>query len=444
MSNNIESSLKYKLSASVLKLLDFLLPLLRLDINIVKNAIENFHGTEYAKTGKPLHSFYLPAAEALSFFKSNLIAVGPLISCLSDTVPYVGQRTRLLDVLTVLTIVVRAPLLDKAKLLFEWFNTSRSGVISEVELNLFLLTLSSCLMKIKVIGRIEFTREDVNHMAFLARVNQDLKYLLSGLSFNDFYRWLSQNPLADAIFSFVRVLCRLVDVVYSLGNRTAALKDILDEMESHKKYSYPPIPHHSLFNTSLRDSREPLHVLFCSYNQITLLLSNPNPDATCIYIECKKFKLVPDPYYQPSDKHVAMKQQATPSNIKTCCHKHYYLTSFQKYDLPTSWWSHLGTTQRAFAIPIYGLEPDSKYRLTLYTERLKYPEVAVQTTIYRRPPQRRGSAEVRGGSFRHSSASLTGHSIALTCDSVSPHARSASVIFVPAIPLPHLTPDDAM
>jgi len=142
MSNNIESSLKYKLSASVLKLLDFLLPLLRLDINIVKNAIENFHGTEYAKTGKPLHSFYLPAAEALSFLKSNLIAVGPLISCLSDTVPYVGQRTRLLDVLTVLTIVVRAPLLDKAKLLFEWFNTSRSGVISEVELNLFLLTLS--------------------------------------------------------------------------------------------------------------------------------------------------------------------------------------------------------------------------------------------------------------------------------------------------------------
>ena len=360
--------IRNKRAGEVLKLLDFLLPLLRLELSVVKFAVEKYE-SEYLEGGQSLESYTLSASEALSFFPSCQVAVEPLVVALADDVPYVGLNVRLLDVLTILTMIARGAMKEKAKLIFDWFNSSHSGIMSEVELNLFLLRIGNCFLKMKLIGRIEFSKEDARHMAFVARVSDGYKFLLPGLTFNDFYRWLSENRLAEAIFTFVRVLCRLIDTVYSLENKANALHSILQQMEDYKKSS-PPIPHYNWFGNTCQESKYSINIIYRSQHEVSVCIHYPNNTAKEVYIECKKTCSVPHPLYRLSKRFATLK----PSDI--CCSKNYYLTSYQKSILKKMSYSHGATS---FRVDIKNLDADSDYLFTLYTEVLKYPPVKVHT-----------------------------------------------------------------
>eukprot|EP01041_Mallomonas_annulata_P001601 gene1601-3093_t len=200
-------------ASHLIKVLDFLVPILRLKIEVVKLAIDKFmmdaDDRETAERSSVLVS------KAIQFFPTCNEIVLPLLNLLADDIPYVGLTIRLLDPLTILTLFAQGSQMEKARLIFTWYNSSKNGIMSEVELRIFLTRTCNCFLRMKLINRIDFTPDDIIHTALLARATDGISILIPGFSFNDFFLWFSESLIAKALEKFLYILERLMNILHA-------------------------------------------------------------------------------------------------------------------------------------------------------------------------------------------------------------------------------------
>ena len=139
-----------KASASqILSYLDFLRPLLLQDRSLVKVALARFEFLQ-SKVKSPdppltLGTYEMSKAEARKFFPTEHPSFERLLDLLCVSNRILGPRVILLDLLSVLALLVRGTLEEKAQYLFDWYNISKTGVLSEVEHTMLIMRISNCL-----------------------------------------------------------------------------------------------------------------------------------------------------------------------------------------------------------------------------------------------------------------------------------------------------------
>ena len=377
---------------SLLEYLDFLKPLLLSSNELIPFAVKTFEDLQ-ARVREPdpplrLETFELSVGNVRKFFPSAEPSIERVIQLLSYRKPILGQYIYLLDVLTVLVIVFRGPLEEKARWLFGWYNLSKTGVMTEVEHVILIKRVSDCLFRIKAIGRIDVTEEDANQIALEARVYKtvgggstglQLKYL-PGLTFDDFFRWTRESPESAVLVKFVRVQDRLVDALLALRSRIDAVGSIVEEMRLHREHAIH-VPKMDMF-PDLREHGSPLRIAFRASRSVTVLISAHGMDlgTSEAYVQCRKSRPVPDPLYSIPDstmqRKIARGQRAIVSGLPMCCEREYSLTSYVRVPLRRAGVLRGGPLLRVDIAP---LDPDSHYSFTVYTSAFRYPAIGADT-----------------------------------------------------------------
>lgn len=381
---------------NLLGYLDFLKPLLLQDNALVVYALRQYERLQ-ARIRPPdaplcLESFELSLANARIFFPSTEASVERILQLLSFSRPQVGQMVYLLDVLTVLVIIFRGSLKEKARFLFDWYNVSQTGIMTEVEHAVCIRRTSECFYKIKAIGVIDVTEEDAKHIALEARVRKtasggQMKFI-PGLTYEDFYQWTRDSAESAVLVKFVRVLDRLVDTLVAILNRVDAVGRIIAEKKAYKLMSLH-VPKMDMF-PGARDHSSALHIMYRSQTTVTICMSTVGIDcrqSAEAFIECEKRMSVPNPLYAIPEviQKRTSKATTTPvleaqgqSNVPppNCCSREYVLRSRQRFALNKYIIQCGGPFLR---VDISHLDPDSTYVLTVYTPTWKFPPIGATT-----------------------------------------------------------------
>ena len=198
--------------------------------NAVYRADENLLSTEALE-------YETSPREALLFFpEEHRQSLSLIADMLAFPRAVHGTRVYLLDVLTVLIILLRGSVRDKARYLFTWYNISGSGLLTELEHIVFIQRVGSVLQRMKVLGAADMSIDDAKHMAFVARAKVSpgaATTFLPGLTLRDLIAWIHECKETRVIFTFFSVLDQLVDSLCLLQNRTDALAAVLVAKEGH-------------------------------------------------------------------------------------------------------------------------------------------------------------------------------------------------------------------
>ena len=375
----------------LLKYLDFLKPLLFLDNALVKYALGQYDLLQ-AMLRPPdpplcLENFELSIANARIFFPSTEPSIERVLQLLSFQKPIVGQVVYFLDVLTVLVIIFRGSLLEKARYLFDWYNVSKTGVLTEVEHAILIRRTSECFYKIKAIGIIDVTEEDAQHIALEARVRKNqsgqIKFI-PGLVYEDFCRWTRDSAESAVLVRFVRVLDRLVDTLIAIRNRVGAIGAIVEGKKNHKALCLH-VPKLDMF-PSCREHQSMLYIIYRSQTTVTVCMSAVGIDcnqSSEAFVMCEKLSPVSDPFYEIPE---AIQKKTSIFNndasgqrgdkMPMCCTREYVLRSYQRYPLDKHIIMRGGPLLR---VNISRLDHDSEYVFTVYTPTWKFPPIKAST-----------------------------------------------------------------
>ncbi len=314
--------------STTLKYLDSFKPLLLSDPTIFRVALARFEylasRVQHPNPALDLLTYELSSHQEIDeFFPTQPKGFDMIVQLLSEENTVLGKRISLLDLLTVLVIVLRGSLEEKTKYLFEWYNTNRTGVMTEVEHTVFIMRLSRSLTRIKFLNSIDVTEEDAKHIAFISRLKQgDIKrvrrdgmniqaadrsragaatstqnapssLLMSstvhteakessqsrsadeglrvdmnkgdikfhpGLTKDLFDRWVKYSLEGQVMKRFVLCLDRLVDMLRALDARSDAVGDIVMRKHHHHKNS-PSVPAPDILRNIRITHDSPVHVI---------------------------------------------------------------------------------------------------------------------------------------------------------------------------------------
>lgn len=362
-----------KFGQQLLQHLDIIKPILLLDTSVVRIANQKFkdHATK-----SEIDEFELSYKDVGAFFPTCLDQLFPIVEMLSF--PRKGQKPHvfLLDLLTVLIILIRGDLNEKARYLFDWYNFTATGLLTELEHSIFISRCSSCLHRIKLMGLIEITRDDSRYSALAARVKLDgpnLKFM-PGLDFNEFCVWLRTSKESQVIFSFFKTFERLVDTFMALKKRTNAVHDIMEQKRLHGRYDIH-VPRLDLLNPTEHDSG--VNIVYSSSTHVSLCIDFEMDKylEKEVYVKCECLRPTRVPFYD-MPKTTYSRVFGNRDLPSLCCHKHYGLVSYQRFAIPLQW--ELGRC-RMLKVDIQNLTPESKYVLEVYSKAHKYREISVQT-----------------------------------------------------------------
>jgi hypothetical protein len=246
----------------VIQLLDRLKPLLFLPLEAVHECCEKVMRAKPAESQRsaahippvdtPRHflTFYdVSLSEALAFLSvyqalpSGPSIVNYLTGLFSFEKHILGTRIIILDILTVLCIFSQGPLEEKCGLLFDWYTNDKSGsatggLMEEAEHAILISRVMACLRKLHLAQALDTTEDDAKHIALEARRADDTKTddmhhhpgikFKPGLYKRDFVHWVQTSAECRAFFSIIEVWNRLVDTVHLLGNRTQAVRALME------------------------------------------------------------------------------------------------------------------------------------------------------------------------------------------------------------------------
>ena len=303
-----------------------------------------------------------------------------IIELLSFERPIIGRRVFLLDVLCILVLILKGQLEDRAKFLFDWYNITGSGFMSELEHYTLIVRIATCLNRMRILGAIEITKEDARHSAFKARVrkNGEAMNLVRGLTFEDFFNWCKVSDESKAIFSFFRVFQQLVDTIIGLNVKAEAIRKLVEERENVGRYDFN-VPRMDIFR--LQDHKSPILLTYLGRRSISICVSSSQVTDSEMYVLCQKIKPIPTPFYVvPSSITAKLKKEReikhVINDLDKCCDKTYLLESYQRCYLDEQ---AIRSRNPLLRIDIKNLEPDSRYIFRIYNTKWRYQPIEIKT-----------------------------------------------------------------
>lgn len=338
-----------KLNA-LFNVVDPLLPIMRLRIKTVLDAYESYKHQLHQQ--HDINRVFLHVEEVLIFFSPyDVDILRPLLGKLVEKSPKGESLIPLVDVFTVLMLFVQGELADKGAFLFELYNLSKQDILSETEHALMIFRMSRSLQKIGILGRLDFTMDDVKHAAFLARYIPESDKFVAGINVEELTAWLTNSNVGKAASSFIAVLTRLLKVCIQMDGKASSLLTWLHEMQEHRQFDLP-VPKMDLSQADLHKSE--VFVVYRSSQQVSFALSTA--------------LLHPDELYIQVNKHMKFSKTSE---------KFYKLISYRRVPLG-KWSGNFGQYSR---VDVAELDPDSEYSFNMYQleTKLRYPAVSVKT-----------------------------------------------------------------
>ena len=133
----------------------------------------------------------------------------------------VGVQVPLLDILTILSLLSRGKMEEKAEVLFKLYNFTENGRMSELELIRFILKVSELFVKLKLVGSLEISLDDARYFVHLARLkghekcfNKEVEVtdgpegMIPYFQLQDFQHFLQTNQVTLVIFKTIDTLTR--------------------------------------------------------------------------------------------------------------------------------------------------------------------------------------------------------------------------------------------
>lgn len=364
----------------VLKHLDALKPVLQLDFNYVKLVYERL--TKSKPTHILLNYYDVLVADVLKIFPNQATIMQNLVVIYQFHKPHVGMSIMVLDVLTILCVLTTGSVTEKSKLLFTMYNINQTGLMDEMEHVNFILRITDCMRKLKLMSILDITAQDAKFIALEARVKHENNQItfVPGLYVADFTRWVQTSKECQTLFKFTKVLSRLVDSLHALENRANAL---LSVMESKNEYEpnarfVPPL---DLFK-ECQPTRASVFVVFLNQTQVSLSLPVLNLLESEIYIKIDK--IIPCMHTRYEIPRSILKRnvavwKANKVPELECCRKGVLLTSYRS--------QYVNSTQRQRdhvpfeRVDIANLDAGSVYYITIYTSTVQYRTIKVHTLV---------------------------------------------------------------
>jgi hypothetical protein len=334
----------------------YILPLLRVELKIVKEAIEKFNQSYKIKNPLNRLDINLKLQEVVSLFPpeyNKLIC--SIFRALSTQIDLIGFHIQLIDLLQLITIFSQGSLNDKSVILFELFNFSGSGRMSEIELIRFISKASVSFQKLKLTGTLDVSFEDAKLIALLARTeNSDNKIeFIPYLEQKDFYRFLETNLISKTIFKCVDTLERLYILMNKLDTRADLLLEELRKKEDPMRFRIP-IPRMDILNCVTNCGK--VIFLYKDETSCTLVLRSDNLQLLSeVYVRCKKIHTIDDINGCSSYKETNFYQRCFLDKGKEYLNALYY------------------------KIRINQLDSGSRYHISVYSQGLFFEEFAVRT-----------------------------------------------------------------
>jgi len=362
----------------VLKHLDALKPVLQLDFNYVKLVYERL------TKSKPAHillNYYdVLVADVLKIFPNQTTIMQNLVVIFQLHKPHVGMSIMVLDVLTILCVLTTGSVTEKSKLLFAMYNINQTGLMDEMEHVNFILRITDCMRKLKLMSLLDITAQDAKFIALEARVKHENNQMtfVPGLYVADFTRWVQTSKECQTLFKFTKVLSRLVDSLHALENRSNALLGIMEsknEYEPNARF-VPPL---DMFK-ECQPTRASVYVVFRSQTQVSLSLPLLNLLESEIFIKLDKIiPCVHTRYEIPRSilkRNVAVWKANKVPDLE-CCRKGVLLTSYRSQYVNSS------LRQRDHIpferVDIFDLDAGSVYYITIYTSTVQFRTIKVHT-----------------------------------------------------------------
>ena len=330
--------------------IDPLLAVMRLQFPVVKAAYKSY--LSQLRQQHDINRVFLHTEEVLIFFSPNEVDVlRPIVEKLEEKSPKGESLVPLVDVFTILTMILRGEISEKGIFLFELYNLSKQSILSETEHALMIFRMSTSLRKIGILGRLDFTMDDIKHAAFIARYIPDRDVFVPGLSPEELTDWLTTSNVGKAASGFISVLTRLLKVCLRLDGKAASLLAWLEQMTTHHEFDLP-IPRLDFSTASLHPSR--VFVVYRGINTVSLALSSSLLKGNEIFVQC--------------NKHMRFSKTSE---------KYFKLISYRRSRVAL--WS--GQCDLLSRVDIDGLDADSEYSFVAYqvATKLRYPTVELRT-----------------------------------------------------------------
>lgn len=353
--------------------LDILKPIILLNIELLRSAHVRFLNLT---TPLDLDEFELTIEDTLDFFPDCASVISPIVHRLAVSKPLLGPRVYLLDVLTMLVILMRGDMHEKAQLIFTWYNFSRTGLMSELEHTLLITRAAECLHRLKLLGAIEITRDDSRHIALAARIDKQVRnkiFFKPGLTFDDFFNWIEQEQEGESITRAFKVFGRLSDVLISLQNRVSAIYQIIERKQQHEALRRH-VPSKEILGCSINPT--PVIVISRGTTKLSMCIRLLSRSALDVYVCQKQLFSLPSPHYQLptfAEQRIFGNRVLPPK----CCQKQFHLTSYLQ--LPRSNITTTSSQCDLVRIDLENLDADQRYEIEVYTQLEHFHPVLVQT-----------------------------------------------------------------
>jgi hypothetical protein len=368
-------------SNTFLSFLDSLLPYLRLDLSVVKDALVIYDLKVSTRTqyGDTLHLAAGTVEEIVKYFPGKEDTLKPLAYKLSAFPFGAKKRTvQFLDVLIILTLLTKGPLREKARLLYSFFALAEPEGMLEYEHAGLIQKVGACLKKIDAIRPLDLTADDARYLADLARRNDEEGGYHKSLNFSNFFNWITHSNETNPAFQFIRLVNRLMFITRTLDAKTNAIAAMLHDITNPPDASIG-VPKFSSNNLVLQ---EPIpQIVFCTNKGISFLLPSNKAYFTDVYVHIEKVQVAPYPLFEVSNKELAKGSAA--AEVDQCCTRAYHIVTRQHIyspNFPHDSCLHQNQVEiPSFQVTVPNLSPGTDYFLTLYTADVRYSPVKVRT-----------------------------------------------------------------
>ena len=342
------------------------------------------HGSSQERENFKLETHDIILDRAVKFFPSeHCSTMESLALQLSCTKGSSAKYIRILDLLTIVVVICNGDIITKSKLLFSWYNFSGTGNLTELEHTIMISRFIYCVNRLKIIGSIDVTGDEIRHIATAARyrnINGQIRYL-QALNFENFIMWMTEK--STLVSHFLGTLHRLLRVMKGLEERVEILFSI-SEQRRNSQMSGTCVPAVQSLNCIL--SLSSITVIQREKKSISIILDHNSISNDCKEIYLLIEKLIPLPLEYSN---LAMQFKKL-SRIKSLQNENFTDPKMNEnnrrhYKLPTTRKVLVNKNQYTLQnsailrINIADLEPDSKYLITVYTNKIKFTPIEVRT-----------------------------------------------------------------
>ena len=341
------------------------LPLIRLDFGVVVAALEAY--CEGHHDAESVDRFLYIDASAQYFPKevrSEIVRISGLLAVdvpRGDGTMLAEKRVNMLDVLLTLTVLVQGSLEEKAGVLFSWFDYSHSGMLTEVELTVFLTRTASCLSRIQVISSFEIGQADARHMALLARVKPDGS-VVPEVSLERFVAFLDTNKATTTIRRILCIIDRLLFRINNLKQRIQNAHLAVEAKNASIDESHATVPRFDIIN-ALRCHPRSMYVLWVDETSVSFAVPSNGVFDDVAYAMVSEVRVVP-----PLDGEGGSTHDEVHNFLAVTYHRSRLVKA-----------SSCSAASPFHRVDVLSLQPGRTYSLTLYTDTWCFPETKVST-----------------------------------------------------------------